>query len=156
MPSQVEERLKLNNLTLPSPAAPAANYVPFRIHQDTIYISGQLPYVNGELKYIGKIGQDFDIEDGQEAARLCALNILAQLKKACDGDLSRIEACLRLGGYVNCTPDFTQQPKVINGASDIMIQVFGDHGLHARAAVGVNALPLGVAVEIDAIFALKQ
>lgn len=155
MSNQVEQRLQENNFILPQASAPAANYVPFRIHKDTVYISGQLPFLNGELKHVGKVGQDFTIEEGQEAARLCALNILAQLKAACGGDLSRIDSCLRLGGFVNCTPDFTQHPKVINGASDIMALAFGDNGKHARAAIGVNSLPLGVAVEVDAIFTLR-
>lgn len=149
--SQIAE----NNLELPQPAAPAATYVPYRIHNNVVYISGQLPMWNGELKFVGKLGQDYDVSQGQEAARLCGLNILAQLKHACGGDLDRVEACLRLGGFVNCVDSFTDQPKVINGASELMIQMFGDRGLHARAAVGVNTLPLGVAVEIDAMFALK-
>jgi enamine deaminase RidA (YjgF/YER057c/UK114 family) len=143
------------NLELPQPAAPAATYVPYRIHNNVVYISGQLPMWNGELKYVGKVGQDYDISQAQDAARLCALNIIAQLKHACNGDLDRVDACLRLGGFVNCVDNFKDQPKVINGASEVMIQVFGDRGLHARAAVGVNTLPLGVAVEVDAMFALK-
>jgi enamine deaminase RidA (YjgF/YER057c/UK114 family) len=155
MSNQVEARIAEFNLELPKPAAPAATYVPYRIHNNVVYISGQLPMWNGELKYVGKVGTDFDITQGQEAARLCGLNILAQLKQACDGDLDRVDACIRLGGFVNCPANFTDQPKVINGASELMIQVFGDKGLHARAAVGVNALPLGVAVEVDALFALK-
>jgi enamine deaminase RidA (YjgF/YER057c/UK114 family) len=153
--NQVEARIAEFNLELPKPAAPAATYVPYRIHNNVVYISGQLPMWNGELKYVGKVGTDFDITQGQEAARLCGLNILAQLKHACDGDLDRVDACIRLGGFVNCPANFTDQPKVINGASELMIQIFGDKGLHARAAVGVNALPLGVAVEVDAMFALK-
>jgi enamine deaminase RidA (YjgF/YER057c/UK114 family) len=155
MSNQVEARIAEFNLELPKPAAPAATYVPYRIHNNVVYISGQLPMWNGELKYVGKVGTDFDITQGQEAARLCGLNILAQLKHACDGDLDRVDACIRLGGFVNCPANFTDQPKVINGASELMIQIFGDKGLHARAAVGVNALPLGVAVEVDAMFALK-
>jgi enamine deaminase RidA (YjgF/YER057c/UK114 family) len=155
MSNQVEARIAEFNLELPKPAAPAATYVPYRIHNNVVYISGQLPMWNGELKYVGKVGTDFDITQGQEAARLCGLNILAQLKQACDGDLDRVDACIRLGGFVNCPANFTDQPKVINGASELMIQIFGDKGLHARAAVGVNALPLGVAVEVDAMFALK-
>ncbi len=156
MSNLVEARISEHNLELPNPAAPAATYVPYRIHNNVVYISGQLPIWNGELKYVGKLGADYDMEQGQEAARLCALNILAQLKHACNGDWSRVEACIRLGGFVNCVDSFTDQPKVINGASELMIQVFGDAGLHARAAVGVNTLPLGVAVEIDAMFALKS
>lgn len=156
MVSQVEQRLQDKNLELPEPSAPAANYVPYKVHNNVVYISGQLPMLNGQLHYVGKVGKDFDIENGQDAARFCALNILAQLKKACDGNLDKVESCLRLGGFVNCTPDFTDHPKVINGASDLIIQALGDDGLHARAAVGVNALPLGVAVEVDAIFSLRK
>lgn len=156
MSIQLETRLKEQNLELPMPAPPAATYVPYRIHNNVVYISGQLPMWNGELKYIGRVGQDYDVATAQEAARLCGLNILAQLKQACDGDLDRVESCLRLGGFVNCVDSFIEQPKVINGASELMIQVFGEKGLHARAAVGVNSLPLGVAVEIDAMFALKN
>lgn len=156
MSNQVEARIMENNLELPQPAAPAATYVPYRIHNNVVYISGQLPMWNGELKYVGKLGKEYEVADGQAAARLCGLNILAQLKHACDGDWDRVEACLRLGGFVNCTDNFTDQPKVINGASELMIAVFGERGLHARAAVGVNTLPLGVAVEIDAMFSLKS
>jgi enamine deaminase RidA (YjgF/YER057c/UK114 family) len=155
MSNQAEARLAEHNLKLPKPAAPAATYVPYRIHNNLVYISGQLPMWNGELRFVGKVGEDFELTEAQEAARLCALNILAQLKHACEGNLDRVEACLRLGGFVNCVDSFTDQPKVINGASELMIQVFGEAGLHARAAVGVNALPLGVAVEVDALFALK-
>lgn len=156
MSRQVEQRLSEQKLELPQAASPAANYVPYRKDKNIVYISGQLPVWNGELKYIGKLGQEFDIAQGQEAAHLCALNILAQLKQACEGDLDRVECCLRLGGFVNCTSDFIDQPKVINGASDLMIQVFGEKGLHARAAVGVNSLPLGVAVEVDGVFTLRN
>lgn len=154
--NQAELRLKEHNLELPIPAAPAATYVPFRIHNNMVYISGQLPMWNGELKYVGKVGADLDVAAAQDAARLCGLNILAQLKHACEGDLDKVDSCLRLGGFVNCVDSFTEQPRVINGASELMIQVFGDRGLHARAAVGVNTLPLGVAVEVDAVFALKS
>ena len=104
------------------------------------------------MAFKGKVGQDLSLEEGQAAARLCAINILIQLKAACSGDLARVKQCVRLGGFVNCGPDFTDQPKVINGASDLMVEVFGDAGRHARAAVGVTALPLGAAVEIEAIF----
>lgn len=156
MANHAESRIAEFNLELPNPAAPAATYVPYRIHNNVVYISGQLPMWNGELKFVGKVGNEFSLEQGQEAARLCALNIIAQLKHACEGNLDRVECCIRLGGFVNCPDSFTDQPKVINGASELMIQVFGEKGLHARAAVGVNTLPLGVAVEIDAMFALKS
>jgi enamine deaminase RidA (YjgF/YER057c/UK114 family) len=109
---------------------------------------------DGKAEFIGKLGSGVTIADGQQAAKLCALNILAHLKNACDGDLDRVKRVLRLGGFVNCAPDFTDMPQVVNGASDLMVQVFGDAGKHARAAVGVASLPLGVAVEVEAMFEL--
>ncbi|MGB0935421.1 MAG: RidA family protein [Alphaproteobacteria bacterium] len=140
---------------LPQPAPPAANYVPYVVQDNLVYISGQLPMWNGDLKYLGKLGESVSLEDGQAAARLCALNIISQLNQAIDGDFSRIDRCVKLTGFVNSTPDFRDHPKVINGASDVMLQVFGDQGLHARAAVGTSSLPLGVSVEVEAIFGIK-
>jgi enamine deaminase RidA (YjgF/YER057c/UK114 family) len=150
--ASIEEKLKLLDITLPDITAPVATYVPFKVVDNMVYISGQLPIDNGVLKYVGKVDVDYSIEEGQAAARLCALNMLAHLKKACNGNLDRVKTCVKLGGFVNCSPGFTDQPKVINGASDLMVEVFGDTGKHARAAVGVNALPLGVAVEVEGIF----
>lgn len=141
-------------LAFPPPAPPAANYVPYYKIGSMVYISGQLPMVGKDIKFIGKVGQDFTTDEGYDAAELCALNILSQLNQATNQDLSLVRNCVKLTGFVNCTPDFTEQPEVINGASNLMIRVFGDAGKHARAAVGVNALPRGVAVEIEAIFAL--
>ena len=154
MPGKFEARLKELKIELPKPAAPAANYVPYTISGKTLYIAGQVTFWNGELKFIGKVGREFTVEQGQEAARLCGLNILAQARAACGGDLDKISKALKLGGFVNCPPDFTDHPKVINGASDLMAQVFGDAGKHARFAVGAGSLPLGVAVEVDAFFEL--
>ena len=151
----IEARLKDLGITLPSQPTPAANYVPFVKVGPLVYISGQIASLNGELKYIGKVGRDFSVEEGQDAARICALNILAQLKVACGEDLKKVERCVRLGGFVNCVDDFKEQPKVINGASDLIIAIFDEKGRHARAAVGVNSLPLGVAVEVDAIFEVR-
>ena len=108
--------------------------------------------MDGELQYVGTVGDDFNVDDGYQAARICAINLLAQLKEACSGDLDRVKQVVKLGGFVNCTPDFTDQPKVINGASDLIAEVFGESGKHSRAAVSAASLPLGVAVEIDAIF----
>jgi len=116
------------------------------------FLSGQVTAWNGEFKFRGKLGRDFTIEQGQEAARICALNLIAQLKAALGGDLDRVKRCVRLGVFVNSMPDFTDQPKVGNGASDLFVQIFGDAGKHARTAIGTNVLPLDVAVEIDAIF----
>jgi enamine deaminase RidA (YjgF/YER057c/UK114 family) len=154
MSGTVEARLKALGLELPVPAAPIANYVPFTRSGSIVVISGQIPFRDGKMHHVGKLGGGMSIEEGQEAARLCALNILAQLKAAAGGDLDTVRRCLRLGGFVNCTPDFTQQPQVVNGASDLMVAVFGDAGKHARTAVGVPSLPGGVAVEVDAMFEL--
>ena len=151
MTGKVEQRLKELGITLPAPAKPAANYVPFTRAGTLVFVSGQLPMDAGRITYIGKLGRDFEIDEGQEAAKLCALNVLAQVKAAV-GDLDRVKACVRLGGFVNAVPEFTDHPAVINGASDLIAQVLGDAGRHARAAVGANSLPLGAAVEIDAIF----
>jgi enamine deaminase RidA (YjgF/YER057c/UK114 family) len=119
---------------------------------DLVFIAGQICQWNGERRFVGKLGAEIGIPDGQQAARLCALNILAHLRVACGGDLDLVRRCLRLGGFVNCTPEFTDMPQVVNGASDLMVEVFGDKGRHARAAVGVSSLPAGVAVEVEGTF----
>lgn len=152
----IEKKLAELGLDIPMTPQAVANYVGFSIVGNLVIVSGQLPFKNGQLEFKGKVGQNISLEQAQEAARLCAINILSQLKTACDGDLNKVKNCIRLGGYVNCTPDYTDQPKVINGASDLMVAVFGEHGKHARAAVGVNALPLGVCVEVEAMFELKD
>ena len=154
MAGKIEARLKELNIELPKAAAPAANYVPYVLAGKTLYVAGQVTFWNGELKFLGKVGREFSIEQGQQAARLCALNILAQAKAACDGDLDRIKRCCKVGGFVNCPPDFQDHPKVINGASDLLVEVLGDAGKHARFAVGAGSLPFGVATEVDAIFEL--
>jgi enamine deaminase RidA (YjgF/YER057c/UK114 family) len=152
MSGKIEARLKELDIELPQPGAPVANYVPYTVSGNLIFVSGQLCVWNGELRFIGKLGAGVAIADGQAAARLCALNILAHLRVACGGDLDRVRRCLRLGGFVNCTPEFTDMPQVVNGASNLMVEVFGDIGHHARAAVGMNSLPGGVAVEVEAVF----
>jgi enamine deaminase RidA (YjgF/YER057c/UK114 family) len=152
MSGRIEARLKELGIELPLPGVPVANYVPYTISGNLVFISGQLCQWNGELRHIGKLGAGIAIADGQAAARLCALNILAHLRTACGGDLDRVRRCVRLGGFVNCTPEFTGMPQIVNGASDLMVEVFGDLGRHARAAVGVSSLPGGVAVEVEAIF----
>ena len=149
-----EARLAQLGIELPKAVAPAANYVPARKSGSLIYIAGQVPTAGGKDQYVGKVGQDVSIEDAQKAARLCAINILAQLRAALGGSLDGVAGCVRLGGFVNATPEFGDHPKVINGASDLMVEVFGDAGRHARAAVGCNSLPRNVAVEVDAIFEL--
>lgn len=152
----IEARLRELNITLPSQTTSAANYAPIVKAGSLVFISGQLPILNGEPQYIGKLGREVTIEEGQAAARICALNILVHLKVACEGNLNRMLQCVRLGGFVNSTEEFKDHPKVINGASDLVVDVFGEKGRHARAAIGVNSLPFGYAVEVDAIFEIGQ
>ena len=152
MGGRIEARLKQLGIELPEPSAPIANYVPFTISGNLVFVSGQICIWNGERRFVGKLGADVGTAEGQQAARLCALNVLAQLRAACGGDLDRVRRCLRLGGFVNCTPDFTDMPQVVNGASDLMVEVFGEAGRHARAAVGNSSLPGGVAVEVEGTF----
>jgi enamine deaminase RidA (YjgF/YER057c/UK114 family) len=153
--SQALAKLAGLGLTLPVAGAPVANYVGFTISGKTVYISGQLPYLDGKVSCIGKLGAGVTVDEGYAAARQCGLNILAHLQTACGGDLDRVARVLRLGGFVNSAPEFTDAPKCINGASDLMVAVFGDAGRHARAAVGVASLPAGAAVEVDAVIELK-
>lgn len=153
--STPESRLATLGLELPKPAAAAANYVPFVVSGNMVFIAGQIPFLNGEKMHIGRVGDSFSIEQGQEAAKACALNILAQVKAAVDGDWSRVTRCVKLGGFVNCTPTFDQQAAVLNGASETIVAALGELGRHARFAVGASSLPFGVAVEIDAIFEIR-
>lgn len=152
MSGRIEARLRQLGIELPTPSTPVANYVPYTVAGDLVFVSGQLCAWNGELRHVGKLGGTIAVAEGREAARLCALNVLAHLRTACAGDLDRVRRVLRLGGFVNCTPEFTEMPQVVNGASDLMVDVFGDQGRHARAAVGVASLPSGVAVEVEAAF----
>ncbi len=152
MTGTVDQRLSELGINLPQPAAPAANYIPYVISGNLVFVSGQITMSDGALKYVGTVGDDLNTDDGYQAARICAINLLAQVKTACGGDLDRVKRVVKLGGFVNCTPDFTDQPKVINGASDLMVEVLGDAGKHARFAVGAPSLPLGIAVEVDGIF----
>ena len=151
MAGKIEARLAELGVELPEAAAPAANYVPYVVSGAHVFVAGQIALLNGELKYRGKVGQELSIEEGYRAARLCGLNVIAQVKAACGGDLDRVRRIVRLGGFVNASDDFHDHPKVVNGASDLMVEVFGDRGKHARAAVGCSALPLNVATEVDAI-----
>ena len=150
-----EENIKNLGLNIPELPKALANYVPYKIVGKTMYISGQAPVKNGELIYKGKVGSDISVEDGIEAARLCVINIIAAVKSGLEGDWSKLDSFVKLTGYVNCQDTFTDQPKIINGASDMLVEIFGDQGRHSRVAVGSNALPLGIAVEIDAIVQLK-
>jgi enamine deaminase RidA (YjgF/YER057c/UK114 family) len=151
MSGKIAARLAELKIELPKAAAPVANYVPVVVTGKQAFVSGQVPVWNGELKYIGQLGKEFQVADGQQAARLCGHNIIAQLQAAL-GDLDRVKRCVKLNVFVNSAPGFTDQPKVANGVSDFMVEVFGDAGKHARSAVGVAQLPLGVAVEVDATF----
>ena len=150
----IEARLAELGITLPKASAPAANYVPTVLHGNTLYISGQIPFREDGTLVLGRLGEDMDVEAGQATARLCGIGILAQAQAAL-GSLDRIERVLKLGAFVSSTANFFDQPKVANGCSDLMVEVLGNAGRHARSAVGVPALPLGVAVEIDAVIAVK-
>ena len=150
-----EENLTKENIKLPDAPQPVGSYVAFKKSEKLLFISGQISIDESGNLIKGKLGKDLKTEDGYKAAVRCAINIIAQAKKACDGDLSKIKSCIKLTGFVNSTDNFTEQPKVINGASDTMVKVFGEAGIHTRAAVSVNSLPLGVAVEVDAIFELN-
>ena len=152
MADDIETRLGELGIELPETAASVANYVPVARTGDLLFVSGQLPMEDGKVVWTGTVGDLLSIEEGAEAARLCAINMLAQLRAALDGDLNRVKRVVRLGGFVASAGDFTAQPQVINGASDLMVDLFGDLGRHARAAVGVSVLPLGAAVEVEGLF----
>ena len=150
-----DDKIKELKIDLPDAKSPVGNYVATKISGKMLYISGQISVdENGQL-IKGKIGKDLDVEAGYNAAKRCALSIIAQVKKTCNDDLSKVKSCIKLTGFVNSTDEFIDQPKVINGASDLIASVFGDAGMHARAAVSVNSLPLGVSVEVDAVFELN-
>ena len=155
MTRSISAQLDELGITLPRLSAPMANYVAQLISGGHLFISGQLPMEDGAVTYTGRLGAELDIEAGTAAARLCAINLLAQASAALDGDLDRVKRLVKLGGFVAATPEFTDHPKVINGASDLMVAVFGDAGRHARFAVGAPALPFNVAVEIDAVFEVR-
>jgi enamine deaminase RidA (YjgF/YER057c/UK114 family) len=155
MPGRIDARLSELGLELPVAPTPAAAYVPFVRTGDLVYIAGQVPMRDGKFRWIGKLGADYDVDQGREVAREVAINVLSQLRAALGGDLDRVVRAVKLNGFVNSTPDFTAQPQVINGASELLIAVFGENGRHARSAVGVAQLPFGVAVEIDAVFEVR-
>jgi enamine deaminase RidA (YjgF/YER057c/UK114 family) len=152
MTTRNEERLKALAIGLPEPSKPGANYVQFVRTGNLLFLTGQLSQWNGERRFDGKLGREFGVEEGQEAARLCALNLLAHLSTALAGNLDRVVRCVRVAGFVNSIPEFHSQSQVINGASDLFIEVFGEAGRHTRMAVGVSALPYDVAVEVEAVF----
>ncbi|HST61068.1 MAG TPA: RidA family protein [Longimicrobium sp.] len=155
MTHNVRDRLRALGLELPRPSTPGANYVQWIRTGDLVFLTGQLSQWNGERRFVGKLGREFGVPEGQEAARLCALNLLAHLETAVDGDWSRVVRCVRVAGYVNGTADFVEQSQVLNGASDLLVEALGDAGRHTRMAVGVAALPYDVAVEVEAVFEVR-
>ena len=155
MASRIDKRLAELGIALPAPASPVGSYVPYVNVGALVFISGQLPRAEGKLAFTGKVGRDVTVENGQAAARVCALNLLAHLKVACAGNLDRVVRCVRMSGFVNSDPEFKDHPQVVNGASDLMHEVFGESGRHARTAVGVAALPANAAVEVEAIFEIS-
>ena len=150
-----ETNIKQLGIIIPDISAPLANYVPYKVSDNILYISGQGPVSESKLVYKGKVGEDISIDDGIKAAELCCINIIAALKKSINVDWNRLDSFLKLGGFVNCNNNFYDQPKIINGASDLLVKIFGDQGRHARFAVGSNALPMNISVEIDAIIKIK-
>lgn len=151
MAGKIDARLAELGIALPAAAAPVANYVAYVVSGNVVHVAGQLPVENGELKYAGAVGGEVSVEAGAAAARLCALNVIAQVKAACGGDLDRVARVLKLNGFVNAPAGFTDQPRVVNGASDLMVDVFGEAGRHARSAIGMGSLPFDASVEIDAM-----
>jgi len=148
---EIDKRLGELGITLPAATKPVANYVPWVRTGNLLFLSGQVPIENGKVAYTGAVGGPVSLEDGAKAARICAINLISQIKDACGGDLDRVKRIVKLVGFVNATPEFGDHPKVINGASDLMVEVFGDKGRHARSAVASPSLPLGVSVEVEAI-----
>lgn len=153
--SKIKEKLESMAINLPQPAVPVANYVGFVKSGNMVFVSGQLPMVDGQLKFQGKVGSKVSTQDATKAAEICAINVLAQLNMACDGNLDRVKKCVKLGIFVNGDVDFKDHPQVANGASNLIAEVFGDAGKHARAAVGSGSLPFDVSVEVDAIFEIE-
>jgi len=152
MTGMIDKRLEELGIVLPTPPAPVASYVPYVVSGNLVTISGQVTLAEGGLKFVGVVGKDLSLEDGKAAARLCAINVLAQLKAAVNGNLDRVRRCVKLGVFVNAVPEYAQHPEVANGASDLIQEVFGESGRHARAAVGAGSLPRNVAVEVEAVF----
>ena len=156
MPNIIDQRLKELNIELDDASVPAGSYVPYVITNNLVFISGQLPFINGQLTIKGKVGDNVSLDDAVKMSEACAKALLSQLKAACNGNLDKVNKVVKLGGFVASAPNFTDQPKVINGASDLIVNIFGDKGKHSRFAVGVAALPLDVPVEIDGIFEIED
>ncbi|WP_435141626.1 RidA family protein [Pseudopelagicola sp. nBUS_19] len=152
MTGKIDARLAQLGITIPTPPVPVASYLPFVVSRNQVTVAGQVTLVDGEVRYVGRLGDNLSVEDGEAATRLCALNVLAQLKAACGGDLDRVTRVIRLNAFFNCTPYFLDHPRVMNAASDLMAEIFGENGKHTRVGVGVNSLPLGVPVELDGVF----
>ena len=150
-----DENIKKLGLTIPNPPDAVANYIPYKIADKILYISGQAPLKDGNVIYKGKVGDNISMEEGIKAAELCCINIIAALKKSINNDWDQLDTFIKLGGFVNCKEDFVDQPKIINGASDLLVSIFGEQGRHTRFAVGSNSLPLDISVEIDATIKLK-
>ena len=156
MSTDINKRLEELNIKIDDPSSPAGSYVPYVISNNLVFISGQLPFINGELTIRGKIGDNVSVEEGIEMAEACAKALLSQLKSACTGNLNKVKRVVKLGGFVAATPDFTDQPKIINGASDLFVKIFGEKGKHSRFAVGTASLPLNVPVEIEGVFEIEN
>ena len=152
---KIDEKIESLGIKIPKLSVPVANYVPYKIINNVLYISGQGPIIDGKVKYEGKVGSDISIENGIDAAKICCLNILSALKHSISDDWDKFQQIIKLGGFVNCNPDFINQPKIINGASDLLVNIFDDQGRHARFAVGSNTLPLNMSVEIEATIQLN-
>ena len=151
----IEKNLQNLGINIPDLSVPMANYVPYKVINNILYVSGQGPVIDGKIMYLGKVGVDISIEEGMEAAKICCLNILSTLKHSINNNWNRFGEIIKIGGFVNCNPDFTDQPKIINGASDLLVSIFGEKGKHTRFAVGSNSLPLNISVEIEAIIQLQ-
>ncbi len=156
MAGEIDARLASLGIIIPKSAESAGNYVGFVVSGSIAFLAGQVPIENGVRKFIGKLGRDLKVEDGQKAAELAAMNMLARLRDACGGNLDRVVRCIKLVGYVNATEDFNDHPKVVNGASDLVVRIFGEAGRHARSAVGMSSLPSGVAVEVEGVFEIRN
>lgn len=155
MSGSIERRLAEAGVVLPEVPPAVGSYVPYAASGDLVFVSGQLPWIDGRIAHPGRVGVDVSLEDAVAAARLCGLALIAQMRAACSGDLDRVTRVVRLGGFVACEPGFTDQPKVLNGASDLMVQVFAEAGRHARAAVGASSLPLNACVEVEGLFRIR-
>lgn len=155
MAGKIEQRLAERGIVLPPAMRAMANYVPYTVTGKHVWVAGQGPFLDGKLHYNGRLGENLTVDDGRACARIVGLNVLAQVKGACGGDLDKVVRCVKMNGFVNSTPDFTQHPEVINGCSELMIEVFGEAGRHARVAVGAPTLPMGTSVEIDAVFEIR-